>query len=603
MSPAPWLAPPLFFTPLPSDPSRAEPSAARREGLSAWLPLLPLRYVLALSLAGLGLASTLALAILVTREATARLEAEAGIQLSELAQHTARALDQGMFERWRDMQIAASLDTLHDAAAPAEAKRAVLERLQRTYPAYSIIGLVDPDGRIQVTSNRLLEGADVSHRDYFLTGRERSFVGDVHDAFLLAKLLPKETGEPLRLVDFATPVVRPDGTLAGVLAAHLNWQWARETADALMRPLKGRREGAEILVVARDGTVLLGPPALQGRVLATEVLDGGRRAERAGTSHIGPWPDSKGDYVSAVEWTNGFRDYPGLGWRVAVRHRADQALRPVSELRRDILISGSAVALIAALLAWAMAGGLARPLQHLAQVASALGRDEPLPALPAAIVWEHRMVASALASTATELRQRETARRMLVDELNHRVKNTLAVVQSIAAQTLRSTVLSADASAALEERLLALSRTHDVLTRESWEGADLAEVVDQAIAPFRSPNSVRIEIAGPAVRLCPRTVLAIAMALQELATNAVKYGALSNATGIVRIAWNVAVKQGGTRLCLSWQEAGGPPVMPPTRRGFGSRLIERSLARDLGNAVVLTFAPTGVCCTLETDLS
>jgi two-component sensor histidine kinase len=105
------------------------------------------------------------------------------------------------------------------------------------------------------------------------------------------------------------------------------------------------------------------------------------------------------------------------------------------------------------------------------------------------------------------------------------------------------------------------------------------------------------------VRLCPRTVLAIAMALQELATNAVKYGALSNATGIVRIAWNVATKQGGTRLSLSWQEAGGPPVMPPTRRGFGSRLIERGLARDLGGAVALTFAPTGVCCTLETDLS
>ncbi len=93
------------------------------------------------------------------------------------------------------------------------------------------------------------------------------------------------------------------------------------------------------------------------------------------------------------------------------------------------------------------------------------------------------------------------------------------------------------------------------------------------------------------------------MALQELATNAVKYGALSNATGIVRIEWTVAREQGGVRLSLCWREAGGPTVVPPTRRGFGSRLIERGLAWDLDGAVAFAFAPTGVCCTLETDLS
>jgi PAS domain S-box-containing protein len=191
---------------------------------------------------------------------------------------------------------------------------------------------------------------------------------------------------------------------------------------------------------------------------------------------------------------------------------------------------------------------------------------------------------------------------LLIHELNHRVKNTLATVQSIAGQSLRNLEgPEADAArAAFEARLLALARVHDVLTRESWEGAELSAVVADAIRPLESGDGheSRFSVVGPALRLPPRLALSIAMALHELGTNAVKYGALSIEGGTVEISWTVR-REAEIRLYLRWAERGGPPVKKPTRTGFGSRLIERSLARELAGEVTLTYEETGVICTID----
>ncbi|WP_082502547.1 HWE histidine kinase domain-containing protein [Methylobacterium sp. Leaf100] len=206
----------------------------------------------------------------------------------------------------------------------------------------------------------------------------------------------------------------------------------------------------------------------------------------------------------------------------------------------------------------------------------------------------------------TDAKRAEEHLLLLIHELNHRVKNTLATVQSIAGQSLRRLEGedAAAARAAFEARLLALARVHDVLTRESWEGAELATVVADAIAPLDAygpngdPQSSRFRVTGPPLRLPPRFALSIAMALHELGTNAVKYGALSREGGRVAIAWS-AIRDPELRLHLRWSESGGPPVVPPTRTGFGSRLIERSLARDLAGEVKLHYASDGVVCTIE----
>jgi len=193
----------------------------------------------------------------------------------------------------------------------------------------------------------------------------------------------------------------------------------------------------------------------------------------------------------------------------------------------------------------------------------------------------------------------EEHQQLLINELNHRVKNTLATVQYISAQTLRVSSTVDEASQAFEDRLLSLSRAHDVLTRANWESAGLREIVAEAMAPYRSVAEQRLRIAGPDVRLAPHTALAIAMALQELATNAAKYGSLSTGAGRVDIGWTVGPSAQGALLRLVWEESGGPTVVPPTRQGFGSRLLERGLAREIGGEVRLRFEAGGVVCTVE----
>ncbi|MGU3467982.1 sensor histidine kinase [Methylobacterium sp. C33D] len=589
-----------------------------------------LRVVLALAFGTLGFLTTLALAALVSGEATRRLEAEVGGQLAELAGQMARSLDVGMFERWRDIQIAAASDSLRDPGTGTAAKRAAMARLQATYPAYSIIGLIDADGRVSVTSTGALEGADVSGRAYFRAGRAGPYVGDVHPAKLLEAPVPPDAAaaraaarEPLRLVDVAAPVRAPDGSVLGVLAAHLDWTWARDMARILEGALRGHRRGAEILILSRDGTVLLGPPALQGAPLPRSVLAGGRSLDPEGTSRIGSWPDGAA-YLSARATTGGHRDYPGLGWQVVVRQTADRALTSVAALRGGILAAGSAVALAAALLAWLLAGLIARPLLDLAAAAETLGRDQPLPPLPRSFVREGATIADALAAAADERARRAETHRLLIDELNHRVKNTLATVQAMAAQSLKN--LGAGAAAgrdAFEARLLALSRAHDILTRESWASADLRGIAAQAVRPFLDPDSAggappnrdipgdipgdvprdtsrdvpgasapRITLDGPDLRLPPEGALALTMILHELCTNAVKHGALSVPGGRAALAWTVEKGPDTETLRLTWRERGGPPVAPPSRKGFGTRLLERGFAG--GRTASLTYEAGGL---------
>ena len=206
-----------------------------------------------------------------------------------------------------------------------------------------------------------------------------------------------------------------------------------------------------------------------------------------------------------------------------------------------------------------------------------------------------------LAMDVTETKIAETRQRLLINELNHRVKNTLASVQSIARQTLRADVTPTHVREHLLDRLLAMSAAHDVLTRESWEGADIQEVIHQAVRPFTDDqDSARILIKGPDLRIGPNTALALSLALHELGTNAVKYGAFSAVTGSVTIGW--AAPQDGQTV-VRWKEAGGPIVSAPTRKGFGSRLLDGGLAADLGGRPQLIFAYDGVEAILPARIS
>lgn len=201
----------------------------------------------------------------------------------------------------------------------------------------------------------------------------------------------------------------------------------------------------------------------------------------------------------------------------------------------------------------------------------------------------------------TERKRAEAHQAMLIDELNHRVKNTLAAVQSIAHQTLRGPGSVTDLGERFTGRLMSLSQTHDLLTEQRWRGAALRDIALAELSAYRGDDAApRVTLRGQPVHLGPKTALALGMALHELATNAAKHGALSCHSGRVEVAWRIADGHDGTPwLHLRWTEAGGPPVAPPASRGFGSRLLERGLAMELHGHARLDFDPAGLICEIE----
>jgi PAS domain S-box-containing protein len=200
----------------------------------------------------------------------------------------------------------------------------------------------------------------------------------------------------------------------------------------------------------------------------------------------------------------------------------------------------------------------------------------------------------------TARKRAEEDQRILIGELNHRVKNTLAIVNSIAAQSLRDAADPADARMAFIARIGALAEAHDVLTRRSWSGAELGEIAAAVLRPHLLAEGERISLGGPSVALSPPSAVALSMVLHELATNAAKYGALSTSRGAVDVAWEIDESGGRPALTLRWREHGGPRVAPPARQGFGSRYIERGWAASGDTEVGIDYRPEGLVCTLVT---
>jgi two-component sensor histidine kinase len=282
--------------------------------------------------------------------------------------------------------------------------------------------------------------------------------------------------------------------------------------------------------------------------------------------------------VEGMPILTGYYNSDVSGWLFGASIPQDVVAAPLTRSLIALILAGAAALGISILLAYAFGRPFAVASAGLAERAGALGRG---------------VVADALTAAAQAIQERTRERGLLIEELNHRVKNTLAIVQAIVAQTLLATDLQG-ARNAIGSRLQALARTHDVLTRESWEGANLQDLIDGVIAPHGGLD--RFTRTGPAARLAPSQAVSVALALHELATNAVKYGALSTPSGKVEISWQLDLSTHG--LTLRWRERGGPPVAAPTTTGFGSRLL-RSTFSGGGERAVADFASEGVTWNLE----
>uniref|UniRef100_UPI0035C827FD sensor histidine kinase n=1 Tax=Palleronia sp. TaxID=1940284 RepID=UPI0035C827FD len=218
----------------------------------------------------------------------------------------------------------------------------------------------------------------------------------------------------------------------------------------------------------------------------------------------------------------------------------------------------------------------------------------------AAIAIDNAGLYESIQRELVERQKFETHQDLLIQELNHRVKNMLSTVQSIATQTLRAHT-EPEAMKGFQGRLLALSQSHSLIMRENWHEVDLREIAASALAPFLNAESAdeRARLEGPPVPLSPKVALALGMGFHELATNAVKYGALSAPQGLVEIRWREVDKD---ELCITWVEKNGPPVEPSDHRGFGNRLLKRGLAHELGGTVRIVHDPGGVICEIHMPL-
>lgn len=328
-------------------------------------PHRSLKARLGLAIAGIALIFSILVSSIVGYVTSDRMEAIIGKSLAGLAYQMTDKLDRGMFERYRDIQILATLDSIKNPNTPASAKRELLEKVQKTYPDYAWIGLTDEQGKVLVSTGKVLEGKDVSKRPWFEKAQTSNYVGDVHAALLLGKYLPYPTGEPLRLVDVAAPVSDYKGNIQGVLGAHLNWTWAREVQKSLLQTVD-KDKSVEVLILGHDGTVILGTPELESQQLDLKSVQAAGAGENG--YQIETWRDGK-SYLSGFAQSKGYRNYPGLGWLVLVRQKSDLAFAPVRHLQNQILIYSFTLGLLLATVSWRVADSFVKPMQAIATAA------------------------------------------------------------------------------------------------------------------------------------------------------------------------------------------------------------------------------------------
>ncbi|KYG60116.1 diguanylate cyclase domain-containing protein [Planococcus maritimus] len=314
------------------------------------------------------------LSILVSEISTNRLEEERGNSLSSIAFQMKDRLDQYMWGRYSEIKTFGEIEEL-ELAATEEQKRAKLDMLQEQIPAFSWIGMTDSSGFVTASTDELLEGMDLSDRPIYTQARKTDFVGDVHEALLLAELLPNPSGRELEFVDISVPIIHSDGSFAGVVAAHLSWEWAEEVMQYVLRPMNRQENELEVFVLS-PGTqrVILGPEEFLGKPLPIESasLSSGKTGWV-----LEEWPNGE-SYLTGFAGGRTNWDYPELRWTVLVRQPEEAAFAAARDLSRIIMWSGLASAILFALAGWFVAGRISRPLKEISRKAKAFRKGEQL---------------------------------------------------------------------------------------------------------------------------------------------------------------------------------------------------------------------------------
>jgi diguanylate cyclase (GGDEF)-like protein len=373
---------------------------------------LRVRFALAFALSVMVASGVLSYAI--GRRSSDGVRAEIGRNLTEAAQQVADKLDRGMWARAGEVALLGSLVETHPTTDPATV-RISLERLQRSIPYFSWIGFTDVRGTVLASTGGILTGVDIARRPVFAEGIKGRFIGDVHEAVMLAKLLPNPSGEPMKFVDVSLPVRGAGGEVTGVIASHLSWEWAREVRQSVLTSF-AVGQSIEVMVVSSDDTVLLGNDELIGHPLKLEAV----ALARTGSDgwRVETWPDGR-EYLTGYAFGRGFKDFGGLGWTIMARQPLATAFAPVAEMQRHIMLLGTGVSLLFAVFGWLVAGRVSAPLGRIARAADRLRAGEPAAIPVEKGVTEIESLGLSLRALIDSLTRSEAARSQAEEQASH----------------------------------------------------------------------------------------------------------------------------------------------------------------------------------------
>ena len=381
----------------------------RRQGLGTYL---------AFSFSIASILLTLILLVVIDVIVTKQVRRDIGTNLAELAALMSSRLDRSMFERYREVQLMAERISASDQPGKFNTEdQRDLKALQRTYPYYAGIGVTNEAGKVLASTKGMLYSSDVSARPWFKNALKGIFVSDVHEAKQLVPLLPNSSNEPSRFVDVAFPYGR-DGSASGVLGAHLSLEWAQDIRRSIVEAVP-REHDVDALIVAMDNSVLLGPPDLQGVTLKLASLDDGS-AGKSGSS-LETWPDGR-QYLVGFSRSAGYKDYPGIGWKVLVRQESGVAYQPVKQLQMQVLWIGLVVATMFSLLGLWASRFITRPLADLSDAAKRIEAGQPAEIEQTDAVYrEVTTLGESLNSLIRNLQRKEHSLREMNASLENRV--------------------------------------------------------------------------------------------------------------------------------------------------------------------------------------
>ncbi|MEW9109952.1 MAG: sensor domain-containing diguanylate cyclase [Cytobacillus gottheilii] len=313
------------------------------------------------------------LSFLIGQRSIQEVQTEIGDSLADMAYLMGDKLDRYMWSRNGEVEIISEMQTIKEQEDLNEIDQ-LLNQVKESFPAFSWIGLTNEAGEVVSSTDDILKEVDISERPVYQEALERPFIGDVHEAVLLAELLPNPTGEPMRFVDISMPITTDGGVFTGVLAAHLSWEWAKEVEMSMLNTLKGR-ENLEIFIVGKNQDVLLGPQEMLGHTLNFDELKHAEPDQVAWA--VEKWDDGK-EYLTGFALTDGYRDYEGLGWTVIVRQTVDEAYAPTKEMLSYFIVCGIILAVLSSLLASLVARRMAAPLKEISNIADRLRGGEKI---------------------------------------------------------------------------------------------------------------------------------------------------------------------------------------------------------------------------------